>query len=118
MRLAGFPHQKQPAQPFLVQVHAQETLPSYPDADFQGALANAEVKCSPSHSNRPAVALAIIEAISAPPDMNQGYPDGQRTRELTRRAGWCLGPAGSMTETEAVEMCLTWNQYNTPPLSE
>jgi D5 N terminal like len=49
--------------------------------------------------------------------MNQGYPDTQRTRALTRRAGYCLGPR-NMSEDQAVAACLEWNQHNTPPLSD
>jgi putative DNA primase/helicase len=52
-----------------------------------------------------------------PPDMTQGYTDDYRTRELTRRAGWCLGP-WRMSEGEAEQACLNWNQHNDPPLPE
>lgn len=51
------------------------------------------------------------------PDMEQGYPDGQRTKELLRRAGYCLG-VDDMPEDEAVDACLAWNEHNTPPLAD
>lgn len=51
------------------------------------------------------------------PDMEQGYPDGQRTKELLRRAGYCLG-VDDMSEDEAVDACLDWNAHNTPPLAD
>jgi hypothetical protein len=57
---------------------------------------------------------ALRQALG-PPDMTQGYPDGHRTGELTRRAGWCLGP-WRMSEGEAEQACLNWNQHNDPPL--
>jgi putative DNA primase/helicase len=50
--------------------------------------------------------------------MTQGYSDNHRTRELTRRAGWCLGPAGNMTEVESLKVCLDWNRHNKPPLTD
>jgi Protein of unknown function (DUF3631) len=49
--------------------------------------------------------------------MTQGYPDGHRTHELTRRAGWCLGPQ-KMSETQTLDACVSWNQHNHPPLPE
>jgi len=45
-----------------------------------------------------------------------GYPDGQRTRELTRRAGHCV--AAGMSEEDTTLRCLQWNKLNTPPLDE
>ena len=48
--------------------------------------------------------------------MKRGYPDGQRTSELLKRAGWCLGPGGKMNEAEAIAACLAWNEFNIPPL--
>jgi hypothetical protein len=45
-----------------------------------------------------------------------GYPDGQRTQELVRRAGYCL--AMGMPLDEAKTRCLQWNKLNTPPLEE
>jgi putative DNA primase/helicase len=52
-----------------------------------------------------------------PPNMTQSYQNGYRTRELTSRAGWCLGPWG-MSVVEAEQACLDWNQHNNPPLPE
>jgi Family of unknown function (DUF5906)/Primase C terminal 1 (PriCT-1) len=49
-------------------------------------------------------------------DLKQGYPNGERTNALVRRAGSCLGKGMSLAETVAA--CLQWNKYNTPPLSE
>ncbi len=43
-----------------------------------------------------------------------GYPDGQRTHELVRRAGYCLAMGMSLDETKV--RCLQWNMLNTPPL--
>jgi hypothetical protein len=58
-----------------------------------------------------------LAELRSSPDMTQGFPDGHRTRELTKRAGWCLGPE-RMTEDEAVQACLDWNRHNTPPLPD
>jgi Protein of unknown function (DUF3631)/RepB DNA-primase from phage plasmid len=113
MRLAGFPHQKDSAQPFLVSVAAPaEPGAAYSDSDFQAALAEAEALFATINNKQRDQADS-----SSPPDMRQGYPDAHRSRELTRRAGWCLGP-WNMSEDEAVTACLEWNEYNTPPLSE
>jgi hypothetical protein len=60
---------------------------------------------------------AALAGLSSPPDMMQGYPDGHRTRELTKRAGWCLGPQ-KMSEAGTFDACVKWNHYNTPPLDE
>src|SRR5262249_49898088 len=70
------------------------------------------LKGAPDISDR-----AMAAAGNPPPDMQQGYPNGQRTRELTRRAGWCLGP-WKMSEEEALATCLEWNRHNTPPLDD
>lgn len=53
----------------------------------------------------------------SPPDMHRGYPDGERTEELTKRIGWCLGPH-KMNEEQTLSACLAWNQNNLPPLPE
>ena len=58
-----------------------------------------------------------MAGLSFPPDMTQGFPDGQRTAGLLRRAGWCLGPQ-NMTVDQATATCLEWNEYNNPPLPE
>jgi putative DNA primase/helicase len=113
MRLPGFPHQKNPAQPFGVRVAAPAEPPTpYSDADFQAALAEADALFAPTNNEQRHQADP-----SSPPDMRQGYPDGHRTHELTLRAGWCLGP-WNMSEDETITACLEWNQCNTPPLSE
>jgi hypothetical protein len=113
MRLPGFPHQKDPAQSFIVKVAAPaETEPAYSDAHFRAGLAEAEALFATINNKQRDQADA-----SSPPDMRQGYPDGHRTGELTRRAGWCCGP-WDMSEDEAVAACIEWNKYNTPPLSE
>jgi putative DNA primase/helicase len=113
MRLAGFAHQKEPAQPFLVTVAAPAVIgPAYSAADFQAALAEGEaIFATTDHKQHDQTDS------SSPPDMEQGYSNGHRTRELTRRAGWCLGP-WKMTEDQAVTACLEWNKFNTPPLPE
>src|SRR5665647_1602887 len=49
-------------------------------------------------------------------DFEIGFPDGQRTLELTRRAGHCLALGATLEETK--ERCLKWNALNTPPLDE
>lgn len=122
LRLAGFPNQKDPTRPFLVTIGRVSSASEspYSDADFQAALAAAEK--THAHLTKPAERRNLAERALAslppgPPDMRQGYPDGQRTRELTRRAGWCLG-ARNMSEGETVAACLEWNQFNTPPLSD
>ena len=119
MRLPGFPHQKQYDGPFLVECIASESFPAYGDADFRDNLAAMETEhlARPDmHGQRKLIAGGMA-GISGRPDMTQGYPDGERTHELTRRAGWCLGPA-NMTELQATEACLGWNRYNTPPLPD
>src|SRR5262249_3325408 len=113
LRLAGFPHQKNPTQPFLVKVAAPaKPVAAYSDADFQTALAEAEALFVTINNEQRDQADS-----SSPPDMRQGYPDNHRTRELTRRAGWCLGP-WRMTEDETIAACLAWNHFNTPALLE
>jgi hypothetical protein len=122
LRLAGFPNQKDPARPFPVTIAPVPSAPQSPygDAEFQAALAAAEK--NHAHLTKPAERQNLAERSlasqpSGPPDMRQGFPDGRRTHELTRRAGWCLG-ARNMSEGETVAACLEWNQFNTPPLSE
>jgi putative DNA primase/helicase len=107
MRLPGLPHQKQPDKPFLVDIFTCE-FPPYSDAEFRAALTAAEEL----HSPRPDLQQ---KRSSGPSDMTQGYQDDYRTHELTTRAGWCLGP-WRMSEGEAEQACLKWNQHNDPPL--
>jgi hypothetical protein len=119
MRLPGFPHQKDPAHPFLVTGATGQSGAPYSDADFQAALADAEK--NHAHLTKPPREKLAERALKllpqGPPDMRQGYPDGHRTCELTRRAGWCLGP-WNMSKADATAACLDWNQHNTPPLGE
>ena len=119
MRLPGFPNLKEPSQPFMVQLATPASPPIYPVREFQVALASAEAKHIASHETlRPSVTDAAMSGLSSqPPDMALGYPDGHRTRELTKRAGWCLGPQ-QMSEAQAYEACVNWNRYNKPPLPE
>jgi RepB DNA-primase N-terminal domain len=118
MRLAGFPHQKNPAQPFLVNFCPYRSGPPYNDADFQAALTTAEAANSQKSDRKTRTrGDNSSSSTSSAPDMQQGYPDGKRTRELLRRAGWCLGRA-NMSEDETLTACLAWNRYNDLPLPE
>ena len=47
--------------------------------------------------------------------MTEGYSEGGRTNELTKRAGWCVGP-WHMGIDAAIATCLAWDTYNRPPL--
>jgi D5 N terminal like/Primase C terminal 1 (PriCT-1) len=85
-------------------------FPVYSNADFHAALTAAEELLSPQPDLQQ-------KRSSGPPDMTEGYPDGYRTHELTRRAGWCLGP-WQTSESEAEQACLNWNEHNDPPLPE
>jgi hypothetical protein len=114
MRLPGFPHQKDGCAPFKVRITRTYDLPNYANADFLAALALAERQ---SLANKQLSIAEKLAELRSPPDMTQGFPDGHRTRELTKRAGWCLGPKG-MTEGEAIQVCLDWNSHNTPPLPD
>jgi hypothetical protein len=112
MRLPGFPNQKDPARPFLTTIAFVESRPPYVDADFKRALAEAEALFATINTKQ-----RDETKPSSPPDMRQGYRDGDRTRELLRRAGWCLAP-WNMSEEQAVAECLEWNQQNIPPLPD
>jgi RepB DNA-primase from phage plasmid len=114
MRLPGFLHQKDRCAPFLVRITRTYDLLNYANADFQAALAAAERQCLAKKQRFIAEELAELRSSL---DMTQGFPDGHRTRELTKRAGWCLGPR-RMTEDETVQACLHWNNHNTPPLPD
>jgi AAA domain/RepB DNA-primase from phage plasmid len=114
MRLPGFLHQKDRCAPFIVRITRTYDLLNYANADFQAALASAERRSLANKQRSLAEGLAELRS---PPDMTQGFPNGHRTRELTKRAGWCLGPQ-SMTEHEAVQACLHWNSHNAPPLPD
>jgi hypothetical protein len=114
MRLPGFLHQKDGRAPFVVRITCTYDLPNHANADFQTALATAERQSFAERQRSIAEGLA---GLRPPPDMAEGFPDGHRTRELTKRAGWCLGPK-RMAEAEAVQACLDWNRHNTPPLPD
>jgi hypothetical protein len=119
MRLPGFPHQKDPNNPFAVILSSRDHA-AYEDAEFQAALAAAEARYSAEVAGDPPAAPSLVRAAmvpSGPPSMTEGFPDGQRTQELLRRAGWYLGPLNK-TEAETAAACLDWNQHNTPPLPE
>ena len=114
MRLPGFPHRKDPANPNTVWFQAREHSGPYEAEAFRAALAAAERNGIPRPDSE--LIAAITSGLSLPPDMKRGYPDGQRTSELLKRAGWCLGPGGKMNEAETLAACLAWNGFNTPPL--
>jgi hypothetical protein len=117
MRLPGFPHQKDGCAPFIVRIARVSDHSVIANADFQAALAAAERQAMPPTAQPRSVAADAAAGLRSSPDMTQGYPDGQRTRELTRRAGWCLGPR-DMSEDETIAACLEWNRHNTPRLPE
>jgi putative DNA primase/helicase len=121
MRLPGFPHQKEPDQPFMFEIAAQQSFEAYSAADFQNALAAAEQAHSRANpgSNQPRSLTAdLADGLPNPaPDMRQSYPNGQRTKQLTHRIGWCLGP-WNMSEDETMTAVLAWNEHNDPPLDE
>ena len=113
MRVPGFPHQKNPANPHLVLFQAREHSGPYEADAFRAALVAGEKDFPQTNSK---LITAFTGELSLPPDMKRGYPDGQRTPELLKRAGWCLGPGGKMSEAKATAACLGWNELNTPPL--
>jgi hypothetical protein len=115
VRLPGFPHQKNLNNPHMVQFWANKPLAPYEADAFRERLSEAE-RTGVRQENFKFTAFA--GGLSLPPDMNRGYPDGQRTSELLKRVGWCLGPGGKMSEPEAFAACLAWNEFNLPPLPE
>lgn len=50
-------------------------------------------------------------------DFDSGYPNGQRTNEMMRRIGVCLGPE-KMNSYDTLEKIRVWNQLNSPPLED
>jgi hypothetical protein len=116
MRLPGFPHQKDPEAPLMVMYKENPILASYEAEDFVSKLDAIELSNPESPGSK--LTAALVSGLGSPPDMKRGYPDGQRTIELTKRAGWCLGPGGNMSEADAIAACLAWNTHNTPPLAE
>jgi hypothetical protein len=75
---------------------------------------------APQGISNPSVNDALLGGLSkgSSISMTQGYPDGQRTEELKRRAGWCFSPAGRMDLRQAIDTCIAWNNCNLPPLPE
>ena len=116
MRLPSFPHQKNPDNPRMVRFWVSASLAPYEADTFCARLEAAERNGIPQTDSK--LIAAFAGGLSLPPDMKRGYPDGQRTSELTKRAGWCLGPGGKMNEAETLAACLAWNELNTPPLPE
>ena len=118
MRLPGFPHQKDPKHPFVTKIDfdtSQKALqgetPIHDEVTFQEKLAKAVTAYAPRRS----VHTALASGIGKPKiDLSQGYAEGQRNNECARRAGYCF--AQGMTEEEAIQECLKWNESNTPPL--
>lgn len=65
MRLAGFAHQKQRDQPFLVELVGSQSFPAHRDADFRARLAAAEATHSASAgTQRRSVSAAAVAGIS------------------------------------------------------
>ena len=126
MRLPGFPHQKDPANPFTARIayHNKESA-LYTEAQFQRALTNAVAAHAPrmdayvSTARKPRrliLADMLAGLPSGPPDWSKGYAEGQRNNQCATRAGSCL--ARGMTEEEALAECLRWNKQNDPPLPD
>jgi RecA-family ATPase len=114
MRLPGFPHQKDGSKGEVACLAYTHDRANYSEDEFQRALTTA-LGSSPRLKRLP------IDRASPPitkprPDLVQGYNEGQRNIECARRAGSCL--ARGMTEREALDECLRWNEYNRPPLNE
>ena len=116
MRLPGFLHKKDPANPHLVWFEAREHSGPYEADAFRAALAAGERNGFPQTNSK--LIPGFTGGLNLPPDMKRGYPDGQRTSELLKRAGWCLGPGGKMNEAKAITACLAWNEFNIPALPD
>ncbi len=132
MRVPGFPHQKDGSEGELVRLVQSYDGANYSEDEFQRALVAAQqlrgarAPCvgSPSPTSSPTylqsqttpdLADRLLHSLGpSSPDWSQGYPDGQRTHELERRAGSCLGKG--MSEIETLWKCLQWNGRNQPPL--
>jgi RepB DNA-primase from phage plasmid len=114
MRLPGFPHQKDPADPHMVRSWTNEPLAPYEANALRAKLSAAEKNRAPKADSK--LFATFTGSPRLPPDMGRGYPEGQRHLELTKRAGWCVGPGGRMNEAEAVAACVAWNELNMPPL--
>jgi hypothetical protein len=123
MRLPGFPHQKDPENPFVPRiVYQSDGSAPYTEVQFQRALTKAHERdthvCVPAARKQRRFLLDDVEAglPSGPPDWSKGYAEGQRNKQCAIRAGSCL--ARGMTEEEARAECLQWNKQNVPPLPE
>jgi AAA domain/Primase C terminal 1 (PriCT-1)/RepB DNA-primase from phage plasmid len=120
MRLPGFPHQKDPGNPFITRVDLgtsekaiEGKTPIYTEAEFQEALARALAARQPKRN----VAAALVLGLRRPPpDWSENYAEGQRNNECARRAGSCLGRG--MSEEATLKECLRWNEKNEPRLAE
>ena len=121
MRLPGFPHQKNPQEPFITEIDYRTSqraiegkTPLYTDTEFQQALAKALAALEPRRS---ITAASLGGLPKPPPDWSEGYKEGQRNIECARRAGSCF--ARGMREEETVKDCLRWDaEHNDPPLGE
>jgi hypothetical protein len=117
MRLPGFPHQKDPNNPFVTQIDdrtSQFVIDDYSEMEFQQALTTA---LAARERRRPLLDAAIAGLPKLPPNWSEGYAKGQRNIECARRAGSCL--ARGLTEEEALKECLRWNaEHNQPSLDE
>jgi AAA domain/Primase C terminal 1 (PriCT-1)/RepB DNA-primase from phage plasmid len=120
MRLPGFPHQKDPRNPFVTQIDlgtSQKAIegktPICTEAAFQEALARALAARQPKRNLADALVLGVRRS---PPDWTEGYAEGQRNNECARRAGSCLGRG--MSEEATLKECLRWNEKNEPRLAE
>ena len=125
MRLPGFPHQKDPANPFITRILYDDNNQSdlHSESEFQHALSNALAAREPASKaytsagrRRRLLDDALAWLPSGPPDWSKGYAEGERNNECARRAGSCFGRG--MTEAETLAECLQWNRQNNPPLPE
>jgi AAA domain/RepB DNA-primase from phage plasmid/Primase C terminal 1 (PriCT-1) len=113
MRLPGFPHQKDPANPFITRIEYDNSQTAiYTDAEFQQALMNALAPIATSARRRVMDDLANLGEGSL--DWSRGFAEGQRNNELARRAGSCF--ARGLTDETALAECRRWNLLNDPPL--
>jgi hypothetical protein len=118
MRLPGFPHQKDPQNPYITQIDInsfQKTIagktPIYTEAELQQALAAALLLRRP----RKSVSRDSMAGLpKLPPDWSEGYKEGQRNNECARRAGSCF--AKGMSEEETVPSVYDGMSSTTNPL--
>jgi hypothetical protein len=113
MRLPGFIHQKHAGHYFIVRLVHVNDHASYSNAEFQHASTTALAARRPSRG----VHAGLASGIGIPKiDWSLGYGEGQRNNECARRAGYCF--ARGMTQDEALQECVKWNESNTPPLDK